>query len=60
MPDITMCKGEECRMKENCYRYKAAKSVRQSYFLSSPIRLGVCEYFIRHDTHKPGDKRPHG
>jgi len=54
MPDITMCKGEGCRMKEDCYRYKADRGIRQSYFLSSPIRLGMCEYFIRHDTQKTG------
>jgi hypothetical protein len=46
MPDITMCKGENCPKKETCYRYRAIPSEhRQSYFVTSPIKDDVCEYY---------------
>lgn len=32
MADITMCSGENCNLKDNCYRYLASPSNRQSYF----------------------------
>lgn len=39
MPDITMCKGEGCTIKEECYRYTAKPSeYLQSYFVESPCR----------------------
>lgn len=37
MPDITMCKGGECPLKDHCYRYRAAPSLRQSYFVNVPF-----------------------
>lgn len=36
MPDIAMCKGDDCPLKENCYRYKATPDYYQSYFLHPP------------------------
>lgn len=46
MPDITMCEGEGCPMKDNCYRHKAdINPYRQSYFAESPYKDGGCEYF---------------
>ena len=40
MPDITMCKGENCPMKETCYRYKATPNEhRQSYFIKPPFEM---------------------
>ena len=49
MPDITMCKDEECPSKEQCYRYRATPTPEhQSYFTKSPRdSLGLCDgYFI--------------
>jgi hypothetical protein len=47
MPDITMCKGEECPLKEQCLRYRATPSYfRQSYFLSPPYDEGKCSEFV--------------
>lgn len=38
MPDITMCKGEDCPLKESCYRYKATPDpIYQSYFTVIPF-----------------------
>ena len=31
MPDIAMCKNEECPKKETCYRYKATPCCYQTY-----------------------------
>jgi len=52
MPDITMCKGGSCSIKEKCYRFKAFPSeFRQSYFKTAPfvIRNGriECVHFIK-------------
>jgi hypothetical protein len=48
MPDITMCHGEGCVLKENCWRYLAQPNQYQSYFVGSPIKdTGECGYFLR-------------
>lgn len=36
MPDITMCPGTGCPMKNRCYRFRAFTAGRQSYFGSLP------------------------
>lgn len=48
MPDISMCKGENCPLKEKCYRFKAIPSeFWQSYFSEIPYSFesNGCEYF---------------
>jgi hypothetical protein len=46
MPDITMCEGKNCPIKENCYRYTAKPNeYRQSYFVTPPYQDGKCEHF---------------
>lgn len=49
MPDITMCWGEGCPRRKECYRYTAKPSThQQSYFVAPPIKDGgECEYFWR-------------
>lgn len=39
MPDLTMCDGEKCPFKEECYRYKATPSKNQSYFSPTPLQV---------------------
>lgn len=47
MPDISMCKGDGCTIKETCYRFKAIPSGMQSYFTNSPVNDdGTCDYFM--------------
>jgi hypothetical protein len=47
MPDITMCKGEGCEVKETCYRFTAKPSeYQQAYFPETPSVNGGCEYYI--------------
>ena len=37
MPDITKCKGTNCPVKEQCYRFTAeASEFMQSWFLDAP------------------------
>lgn len=46
MPDITMCKGDGCELKNKCYRFKAKpESHWQSFFITPPIRNGNCPDF---------------
>lgn len=42
MPDITMCTGKGCNKTNTCYRFLAKPSMRQSYFIESPIKDGEC------------------
>lgn len=48
MPDITMCKDNNCLYKEGCYRYMAEPNkFRQSYFSESPREEdGSCNYYV--------------
>lgn len=47
MPDISMCRGEGCPKKDQCYRYTAKPTPgRQSYLAVPPFdhKTGSCEY----------------
>jgi len=47
MPGITMCTGEGCPMKEQCFRFTAKVGEMQSYFAEPPVKAnGQCEYFL--------------
>ena len=49
MPDLTMCEGTNCPLKETCYRYKAtASEFRQSYFSDLPYdkEEEKCDYYF--------------
>lgn len=38
MPDISMCKGGDCKLKHQCYRFLAEPNPhRQSYFEAPPF-----------------------
>jgi len=57
MADITMCKGENCPMKETCYRYKAVPSEYwQSYFTKLPLEIiegkVECKFYWEINTKK--------
>jgi len=45
MPDITMCEGIDCSLKDKCHRFLATPTKKQSYFMNSPIKNNECEYF---------------
>ena len=46
MADITMCRGDGCHMKNNCYRYTAIVDEHgQSIFTEVPYKDGKCSHF---------------
>ncbi len=46
MPDITMCQGTGCTVKESCYRFKANPSEWQSYFSIIPGKDASCPRYV--------------
>lgn len=49
MADISMCDGEGCPIKQECYRYTAPKNAHwQAFFAYVPYDHAYkgCEYFI--------------
>jgi len=48
MADITMCEGEGCPLRDNCYRFTAKPNPdRQSYFVETPVSQdGKCVHFF--------------
>ena len=55
MPDITMCNGGDCPLKETCYRYKAKPSDYQYYFMEVPYKDGDCSHYWEMSS-KPSKK----
>lgn len=50
MPDITMCSGKDCPIKDSCYRHTATPSkFMQSFFLAPPYEDGKCDYHWKND-----------
>lgn len=49
MADITKCKGTNCPLKKDCYRFIANSSERQSWFFNVPydFKNKKCEYFYK-------------
>ena len=46
MADRTLCKGNNCPIKEQCKRYTLPHNpTYQSYFTESPIKDGKCDMF---------------
>lgn len=61
MPDITMCEGDGCPKREQCWRYTAEPSLyRQAYFIASPVKDGACEYFWKDETVKSEGQNKRG
>lgn len=44
MPDISMCTGGDCPMKDKCYRFTATPDEhRQAYFQTPPFKKELVE-----------------
>lgn len=57
MPDISMCKGTDCPLKETCYRFTAKPSeYRQAYFLTPPNDGDKCEHYWKDERVKLEEK----
>ena len=45
-----MCKGDNCPIKDQCYRYRAVPAKHwQTYFIEPPMKEGKCEQFWKID-----------
>ena len=45
-----MCKGDNCPLKESCYRFLAEPSqYRQSFFAIPPFKDKKCDYYWYYD-----------
>ena len=49
MTDITKCRGTNCPLKEDCYRYLAKEDVYQSNFMRVPYIDGKCNFYWKRD-----------
>ena len=52
MPDITMCNGDDCPLKESCYRCTATPNdLWQSYFINPPYdeEKKECDHYWKTD-----------
>lgn len=50
MPDISMCPGNDCPMKEKCWRFTATPDPwRQAFFSTPPNDGEECEQFWSND-----------
>ena len=54
MPDICMCKGEGCPVKDQCFRNTAKDSEYQAFFTEIPYDKEKleCEYFWQNKNKK--------
>ena len=48
MPDITMCRGDDCPKRETCYRFTAIPDQYwQSWFVETPeYKNGECHEYL--------------
>ncbi|OUL30553.1 hypothetical protein BV378_03445 [Nostoc sp. RF31YmG] len=54
--DITMCPGQNCPIKQDCYRFTAEILGRQDFFGTDPYSFTTnsCDYFI---SNRPDDDK---
>jgi hypothetical protein len=55
MPDISMCRGGDCPIQNDCYRHTATPTeYRQSYLLNPPYDpiKKKCDYFWYNNGYK--------
>ena len=59
MPDITMCSGEGCPMRELCWRFTAPPTPnRQSFFAEPPLKENDvdCDHYWPTEDRRARDK----
>ena len=57
MPDISMCRRDDCPKKLECYRFTAKPDSYQSYILLTEV-YPLCERFMK-NNYKRGKKVKH-
>lgn len=45
MPDISMCTGGKCPLKETCFRFRAVPGMYQSFLEKPPFEDEKCDLF---------------
>lgn len=52
--DISMCPGQDCPLKQDCYRFTAEVLGRQDFFAQAPYNFNnnCCEFFM---SNRPTD-----
>ena len=58
MPDIAMCSGEGCPLKETCYRHTATPTPLRQSWIAPPYADGDCEYYWPTETKPNGEGKP--
>ena len=51
MPDISMCFGTNCVIKDQCFRCTANPSTMQSYFAEPPFNKGALPFKCKHSEY---------
>jgi hypothetical protein len=48
MPDITMCKNNNCKNKDTCYRFTATPNEHWQAYFAEPVldKDNKCSYYI--------------
>lgn len=54
MADITMCRGENCGKREQCYRYTAPVNPYGQSFMDVRPESGHCKFFWANDGRADG------
>jgi len=55
MPDISMCKDEDCPSRLKCFRFTATPNEHRQYYMNfNNVRNGQdkCEYFIENKEYE--------
>ena len=48
--DIYKCKGTDCPLKENCYRFTCKPNHWQSWFIASPFKDNKCDFYWKNNV----------
>ena len=60
MPDISLCRNEECSLKKKCYRYTATPNKKlQAYGYFKPDQEGKCDYYWDNKDYKDESEDRH-
>jgi len=57
MPDISMCTGKDCKVKESCYRFTATPSDYWQSYVMPEVKDGKCDLYWPTESSEKLDKR---
>ena len=56
MPEISKCPGNQCPVKNTCWRYTSLPSEMQCYFIGNPDFNNQCDFYYD-DSDMPEDQK---